>query len=177
MEIVFDNMGIATVLTSANEMIANSATTEASGADETAVAGDVSTDMATGETETNMGDVIDEAATDTTSTDETATDSAVTDEVVTDTGMEEEVPADAAIVDEAAGGDIVLDDPYVDPGYNGETGEGMYADTDASAVKDPLLSNWFFVIGISAAVFAVSVVLGVLLARRKIKKGIELYED
>ena len=57
------------------------------------------------------------------------------------------------------------------------TEEGMVVDTMGTGVKDPLLSSWFFVIGISFAVLAVSVALGVLLAKRKIKKGIELYED
>lgn len=57
-----------------------------------------------------------------------------------------------------------------------ETGEGTMVDP-MGAVKDPLLSSWPFVIGISAAVLAVSVTIGVLLAKRKIKKGIELYED
>lgn len=65
----------------------------------------------------------------------------------------------------------------IEPGFD----EGMYTDplveTGMAEVKDPLLSSWPFVIGISAAVLAVSVVLGVLLARRKIKKGIDLYED
>lgn len=44
-------------------------------------------------------------------------------------------------------------------------------------VKDPFLSSWPVVIGISAGVLMISVFLGVLMARRKIKKGIELYED
>lgn len=60
-----------------------------------------------------------------------------------------------------------IDGGYIDSGMTGET-------TD---VKDPLLSSWPFVIGISAGVLAVSVVLGILLAKRKIKKGFELYED
>ena len=56
--------------------------------------------------------------------------------------------------------------------------EGMMTETMAGTQgKDPLLSSWPFVIGISAAVLAVSIVIGVLLAKRKIKKGIELYED
>ncbi len=55
--------------------------------------------------------------------------------------------------------------------------EGMVVDTMGTGVKDPLLSSWPFVIGISFVVLAVSVALGVLLAKRKIKKGIELYED
>lgn len=44
-------------------------------------------------------------------------------------------------------------------------------------VKQPLLASWPFVLGISGAVLLVSVALGALLARRKIKKGIEIYED
>jgi ABC-type uncharacterized transport system permease subunit len=54
---------------------------------------------------------------------------------------------------------------------------GMVVDAMGTEVKDPLLSSWPFVIGISVAVLAVSVALGVLLAKRRIKKGIELYED
>ena len=57
------------------------------------------------------------------------------------------------------------------------TEEGMYVDPGMQTVKDPLLSSWPFVIGISVAVLLVSFALGVFLARRKIKKGIELYED
>lgn len=56
---------------------------------------------------------------------------------------------------------------------------GMYEEVLAGGaeVKDPIMSSWFFVIGVSAGVLAISVFVGVLLARRKIKKGIELYED
>ena len=57
------------------------------------------------------------------------------------------------------------------------TEEGMVVDAMGTGVKDPLLSSWPFVIGISFVVLAASVALGVLLAKRKIKKGIELYED
>lgn len=46
-----------------------------------------------------------------------------------------------------------------------------------STVKDPLLSNWFFIGGISAGSLVVGVVLGILLAKKKIKKGIDLYEN
>ena len=65
-----------------------------------------------------------------------------------------------------------IDGGYVDGGYvdGGMPGE-------AATVKDPLLSSWPFVIGVSAGVLVVSVVLGILLAKRKIKKGFELYED
>lgn len=69
------------------------------------------------------------------------------------------------------------DEGYVDPGFT--EGEDMYAgmETATYEVKDPLLSSWPFVIGISAAVLVVSIALGAFLARLKIKKGIDLYED
>ena len=76
---------------------------------------------------------------------------------------------------EVAVGQIVTSDGAV-PADGMETGESTMVDP-MGAVKDPLLSSWPFVIGISAAVLAVSVAIGVLLAKRKIKKGIELYED
>lgn len=50
-------------------------------------------------------------------------------------------------------------------------------DPVGTGAKDPLLSSWPFVIGISVASLALSVVVGILLAKRKIKKGFELYED
>ncbi|HCM12374.1 MAG TPA: hypothetical protein DHW85_04255 [Lachnospiraceae bacterium] len=60
-------------------------------------------------------------------------------------------------------------------------GEEMNGDpgmeTGMAEVKDPQLSSWPFVIGISGAVLIVSVALGAFLASRKIKKGIDLYED
>ncbi|MGB8454661.1 MAG: hypothetical protein WCD89_20320 [Anaerocolumna sp.] len=65
---------------------------------------------------------------------------------------------------EAGGGDTVSEIP------------GDVMDTGAP-VKDPLLSSWPFVIGITTVTLAVSILLGLLLAKRKIKKGYELYED
>lgn len=103
--------------------------------------------------------VTEEAAGD--ATDETAAEDTAANEVAA------EVPKGAA-----AG-----DGMNIDPGFE----EGMYVDptmeTGMAEVKDPLLSSWPFVIGISAAVLFVSITLGALLARRKIKKGIDLYED
>ena len=73
--------------------------------------------------------------------------------------------------------DLGLGEEYMDSGFF----EGEFMDptmeTGMGQVKDPLLSSWPFVIGISAAVLAVSIVLGALLAKLKIKKGIDLYED
>lgn len=76
--------------------------------------------------------------------------------------------------------EVVISEPIYSEGKTGEgmpMEEGMLVDAAGTGVKDPLLSNWLFVIGISFVVFAVSVTLGILLAKRKIKKGIELYED
>ena len=42
---------------------------------------------------------------------------------------------------------------------------------------DGLLSNWFFVGGVSAGTLVLSVVIGLLLAKAKIKKGFDVYED
>ncbi len=58
------------------------------------------------------------------------------------------------------------------------TEEGMPVDPMAGAqTKDPILSSWVFIIGISVLVLAASIAIGIFLAKRKIKKGIELYED
>ena len=60
--------------------------------------------------------------------------------------------------------------------------EGMYLDDPSMEagmgdVKEPLLSSLPFVFGISGGVLIISIALGAFLASRKIKKGIDLYED
>ena len=40
-----------------------------------------------------------------------------------------------------------------------------------------LLSNWFFVIGVTVGMTAVGIVIGYVLANAKIKKGFDVYED
>ena len=52
---------------------------------------------------------------------------------------------------------------------------GTEATTEISI--DGLLSNWFFVGGVSGGVFLLSIVIGLLLAKSKIKKGFDVYED
>ena len=42
---------------------------------------------------------------------------------------------------------------------------------------DSLLSNWYFVGGVSGGMLLLSVVIGLLLAKSKIKKGFDVYED
>ena len=95
-----------------------------------------------------------------------------------------ELPTEDIITDVIVGDGVVSEpEPVFEGVPGGDFGfdEGMYMDptmeTGMAEVKDPLLSSWPFVIGISAAVLFVSIALGALLARRKIKKGIELYED
>lgn len=79
----------------------------------------------------------------------------------------EELPADMGMEEGLMG----------DPGFNEEMYKETFMETGMAEVKDPIMSSWPFVIGISVAVLLVSVAFGALLARRKIKKGIELYED
>ena len=50
-------------------------------------------------------------------------------------------------------------------------------ETSTEISVDGLLSNWFFVGGVSAGTLLLSIVIGVLLAKSKIKKGFDVYED
>lgn len=59
-----------------------------------------------------------------------------------------------------------------DEGYDMSTTE---VTTEVSV--DSLLSNWYFVGGVSAGVLLISVAIGLLLAKMKIKKGFDVYED
>ncbi len=99
------------------------------------------------------------------------------DAVLTDT-VEGDMTTDDFITDEAAI-DAVDTGVIISPGYmdGGMFPDGGMTVDPTSGMKSSLLSSWPFVIGISSAVLVVSIVLGALLAKRKIKKGIELYED
>lgn len=80
---------------------------------------------------------------------------------------------------------VLLNDAIVksDAGDTGTEANGgevvgeVPGNISGAAAKDPLLSSWPFVIGITAVTLAVSILFGILLAKRKIKKGYELYED
>lgn len=66
-----------------------------------------------------------------------------------------------------------------DMGYMGDMGymdETMSGTQQVSKI-DELMSSWIFVGGVSAAVLALGVLVGLLAAKRKIKKGMDLYED
>ncbi len=70
-------------------------------------------------------------------------------------------------------GEIIQEDGMIggkDMGMGMETGMG-------ETLKDPFLSSWTPIIGISGAVLVVSFGMGILLAKKRIKKGYDLYED
>ena len=59
--------------------------------------------------------------------------------------------------------------------------EDMVMESETTATTeisiDSLLSNWYFVGGVSGVVLLLSIVSGLLLAKSKIKKGFDVYED
>ena len=83
------------------------------------------------------------------------------------------------MVDEVVTGD--MDYMIGDMGYTGDVDYmiGMDDMTEATQVPlgDKLMSSWVFVGGVTAGVLAIGILLGLLSAKRKIKKGIDLYED
>jgi len=110
------------------------------------------------------------------------TDTTVTPEAEGENAEGAAVDGDDVENTEGAGdvdGALVEGEGTVDAGMEGEPGiiPGMDGGMGGQTVKDPILSNWFFVGGVSAGTLIVSIVLGILLAKRRIKKGIELYED
>lgn len=78
---------------------------------------------------------------------------------------------------------IVVDDFVVgDMGYTGDMDymigmDEMTVGTQEIPLGDKLMGSWVFVGGVTAAVLVIGVLFGLLSAKRKIKKGIDLYED
>ena len=68
---------------------------------------------------------------------------------------------------------------YAEGEVNMDDGSGMGLDAGMSegSIKDPLLSSWPAIIGISSVTIVIGLLVGFLLAKKKIKKGIELDED
>ncbi len=64
-----------------------------------------------------------------------------------------------------------------DEGYYGGYDDMSVAEATTEVSVDGLLSNWFFVGGVSAGTLLISIVIGLLLAKAKIKKGFDVYED
>lgn len=67
----------------------------------------------------------------------------------------------------------------IDTGVIYEEDYMMSSETEATTEvsMDGLLSNWFFVGGVSGGMLLLSVVIGLLLAKSKIKKGFDVYEE
>lgn len=108
-------------------------------------------------------------------TGDTAEDGAVQEgDAGYDDGME--APAEDFTGDSGADTDYFIDggmyagDGYLDNGFTGE----VSAETGA---KDPILSSVPFVAGTIGAALAVGIVLGILLGRKRIKKGFDSYEN
>lgn len=96
-------------------------------------------------------------------------------------GMDVEVNVMSVMYDMSS--DIAVDDGfgYIDGGsieYDGVRQDGFMAGETAKApLSDRLLGSAVFIGGTGALALAFGIVCGLLLAKRKIKKGIDLYED
>ena len=147
----------------------------------------------------------DETSTNSATTEDETTDGAATtqEEIMPEenTAVEEGTPEENTTTDTTTEGETGTEnsgDTAVDPGemqpdiiddsgnsevtgdmsYDMSGMEGMEAmGGEGTTVKDPFLSSYVPVIGITAATFVVGAVVGILLAKKKIKKGIDLYED
>lgn len=135
--------------------------------DNAGVEGDTSnTDVSNVEGETTTTDTTDDAL-------EGGTDSANVD---TSVNEGEVIDASGDTGDMAIGGDTTTGG---DTSLGGDMVgvDGMNGETTGSTIKDPFLSSYIPIAGISAATLVVGVIIGILLAKKKIKKGIDLYED
>ena len=61
--------------------------------------------------------------------------------------------------------------------YDENFDDMSYTEVTAETSTENLLSNWFFIGGVSAGTLVLSIVIGLLLAKAKIKKGFDVYED
>lgn len=83
------------------------------------------------------------------------------------------------VIDEFVAGDMDGMDYMDGKDFMGDTGfiNGMDGTTVQVSMADKLMSSWIFVGGVTAGVLIIGLLLGFLSAKRKIKKGIDLYED
>ena len=132
---------------------------------------DTATDDANVEGDTSNTDVSNvEGETTTTDTTDTALDGDDSANVDTSVNEGEVIDASGDTGDMAIGGDTSLGGDMLGM-------DGMNGETTGSTIKDPFLSSYVPIAGISAATLVVGVIIGILLAKKKIKKGIDLYED
>lgn len=79
-----------------------------------------------------------------------------------------EINSSAVSVSEGdSSSEVYIDEKFAEMGMDGST----------TQAKGSLMSNWLFVLGISAGTLVLSIVFGILLAKKRIKKGFDLYED
>lgn len=95
-------------------------------------------------------------------------------------GMDVEVNVMSVMYDMSS--DIAVDGGFVtgDTGYidKGSMDQGfMGGETAKAPLSDRLLGSAVFIGGTGVLALAFGIVCGLLLAKRKIKKGIDLYED
>lgn len=74
---------------------------------------------------------------------------------------------------------MIIDGSYNGGYMGGSDGMDGMGDISTGQVSkaDELMGSWVFVGGITAGVLVLGVLAGLLLAKLKIKKGIDLYED
>lgn len=77
-------------------------------------------------------------------------------------------------VDGAVDGSI---DGMMDGSLEGSMGGDMIGEVPVTSAKGTVMSSWPFVIGITSVTLVLSIVIGILLAKKRIKKGLDLYED
>lgn len=139
---------------------------------ESTTADTTTTDATSVDGETTTADVEGETST----TDETNVEGETTD-----TNINEEESSDTTGVDTGVNEGEVIDASGDMSGMEGVDGmegtDGMEGGIAATTTKDPFLSSYVPVVGITAATLVVGIIIGILLAKKKIKKGIDLYED
>ena len=169
------NMAMTTIETVAEKKIPEkniSADSNAYSEPDVNIYDETTDDMTEGETDIDTEEVLGEEGL----VDE-AVDDIVEGDIIIEPGMDEGAYMDEGTYVETD----YVDGGYIDPGFSEggfmEPGMETGMETGMAEVKDPFLSSWPSVIGISAAVFVVSIAIGALLAKLKIKKGIDLYED
>lgn len=87
------------------------------------------------------------------------------------------VKVDGAVENAFNMGMVVIEGNSSSGGYYMDGGfEGEIKDSENTS-SGTLLSNWFFVGGVSGGVFLISVIFGIILAKKRIKKGIDIYEN
>ncbi len=92
-----------------------------------------------------------------------------------DIAIEGEATTEGEIISEDAMSNVDMGGKFDESYMSGDGMIGM--DGSTTKTSGSLMSNWLFVIGISAVTLVISIVFAILLAKKRIKKGFDLYED